>query len=64
MSLQRYKPEQIVRVLRQVEVTVSNGKSTPQACQEGDPLTGILSVEEVAWRAPLHGSPCSSSSII
>ena len=27
-------PEQIVGVLRQDEVTMSNGKSTPQACQE------------------------------
>ena len=41
MSLQRYKPEQIVGVLRQVEVTVSNGKSTPQVCQEAEVHTQV-----------------------
>ena len=30
--MQRYKPEQIVTVLRQIEVAVANRKSTPQAC--------------------------------
>ncbi len=34
MPMQRYKPEQIVTVLRQIEVPVANGKSTPQACKE------------------------------
>ena len=36
MRMQRYKPEQIVTILRQVEVAVANGKSTPQACQEAE----------------------------
>ena len=31
-----YKPEQIVMILRQVEVAVANGKSTPQACKEAE----------------------------
>jgi hypothetical protein len=34
MPMQRYKPEQIVTVLRQIEVAVANGKTTPQACKE------------------------------
>lgn len=34
MPMQRCKPEQIVTVLRQLEVAVANGKSTPQACKE------------------------------
>ena len=34
MPMKRYKPEQIVTVLRQIEVAVANGKSTPQACKE------------------------------
>jgi len=34
MPMQRYKPEQIVTVLRQIEVAVANRKSTPQACRE------------------------------
>ena len=34
MSMQRYKPEQIVTLLRQIEVSIANGKTTPQACKE------------------------------
>ena len=30
----RYKPEQIVTMLRQIEVGIANGKTTPQACKE------------------------------
>ncbi|MGD0227753.1 MAG: hypothetical protein ABSF71_36030 [Terriglobia bacterium] len=32
MSTKKYKPEQIVNLLRQIEVEVANGKTTPQAC--------------------------------
>jgi putative transposase len=34
MPIRRYKPEQIVTLLRQVEVEIANGKTTPQACKE------------------------------
>ncbi len=34
MPMKRYKPEQIVMVLRQIAVAVANGKSTPQACKK------------------------------
>jgi len=34
MPMQRYKPEQIVTMLRQIEVGIANGKDTPQACKE------------------------------
>jgi len=34
MSTKRYKPEQIVNLLRQIEVEIANGKTTPQACQD------------------------------
>ena len=34
MTKKRHTPEQIVTLLRQVDVTVGNGKSTPQACTE------------------------------
>ena len=34
MPVQRYKPEQIVTMLRQIEVGIANGKTTPQACKE------------------------------
>jgi hypothetical protein len=31
MSMKRYKPEQIITLLRQIEVEIANGKTTPQA---------------------------------
>jgi hypothetical protein len=34
MSIKRYKAEQIVTLLRQIEVGIANGKTTPQACKE------------------------------
>jgi len=30
MSTKRYKPEQIVNLLRQIEVEIANGMTTPQ----------------------------------
>ena len=34
MPMKKHKPEQIVALLRQIEVEIANGKSTPQACKE------------------------------
>ena len=34
MPMNGYKPEQIVTLLRQIEVEIANGKTTPQACKE------------------------------
>lgn len=34
MPTKRYKPEQIVTLLLQVEVEIANGKTAPQACRE------------------------------
>ena len=34
MLIQKNKPEQIVTVLRQIEVQIANGKKVPQACKE------------------------------
>jgi putative transposase len=36
MPMKRYKPEQIVNLLPQIEVGISNGKTTPQACKEAE----------------------------
>lgn len=36
MAVRRYKPEQIVNLLRQIEVGIANGKPTPQACKEAE----------------------------
>jgi hypothetical protein len=30
MPMKRYEPEQIVNLLRQIEVEIANGKTTPQ----------------------------------
>jgi hypothetical protein len=38
MARRKYTPEQIIGILRQVEVAVSNGRSTPQACRKAGPL--------------------------
>ena len=34
MPIKGYKPEQIVTMLRQIEVSIANGTTTPQACKE------------------------------
>ena len=34
MSTKRYKPEQVVNLLRQIEEEIANGKTTPQACRD------------------------------
>ena len=36
MPIKRYKPEQIVTMLRQIEISIGNGKPTPQACKEAE----------------------------
>jgi len=36
MPMKRYKPEQIVALLRQIEVEMANGKTAPQACKEAE----------------------------
>ncbi len=36
MSTKRYKPEQIVNLLRQIEGAIANGKTTPHACREAE----------------------------
>ena len=51
MSIERYRPEQIVTVLRQIEVAVANGKSTPQACKEA----GIHTQTYYRWRKEYRG---------
>ena len=36
MPIRKYKSEQIVTLLREVEVGLVNGKTTPQACKEAE----------------------------
>ena len=35
----KHSPEQIVDLLRQIEVAIANGKRTPQACKEAEQPT-------------------------
>ena len=51
MARKTYKPEEIVNVLRQVEVAVANGKPTPQACKEA----GIAEQTYYRWRKEYGG---------
>ena len=51
MPMMRYKPEQIVTLLRQIEVAVANGKTTPQACKEAQ----ITAQTYYRWRKEFGG---------
>jgi putative transposase len=51
MPTKKYKPEQIMTLLRQVEVVVANGKRTPQACREA----GISEQTFYRWRKEYGG---------
>ena len=51
MPMKRYKPEQIVTLLRQIEVAVANGKAPPQACKEA----GIHTQTYYRWRKEYGG---------
>jgi putative transposase len=51
MPIRRYKPEQIVNLLRQIEVAIANGKPTPQACKEAE----ITQQTYYRWRKEYGG---------
>ena len=51
MPMTRYKPEQIVTLLRQIEVGIANGKTTPQACKEAE----ITQQTYYRWRKEYGG---------
>jgi putative transposase len=51
MSTKRFKPEQIVNLLRQVEVEIANGKTTPQACRDAE----ITAQTYYRWRKEFGG---------
>ncbi len=48
MPVKRYKPEQIVTLLRQIEVGIANGKPTPQACKEAE-IVALGDVRHALW---------------
>jgi len=47
----RQTPEQVVNVLRQIEVAIANGKATPLACKEA----GITEQSYYRWRKEYGG---------
>ena len=47
----KHTPEQIVNTLRQIEVAVANGKTTPVACREA----GITAQTYYRWRREFGG---------
>jgi putative transposase len=47
----KYQPEQVVNLLRQIEVAVANGKSTPLACKEA----GVTEQSYYRWRKEYGG---------
>ena len=51
MPNQRYNPEQIVNLLRKIEVEIANGKTTPQAAREA----GITEQTYYRWRKEFGG---------
>lgn len=51
MPMKKHKPEQIVTLLRQVEVEIANRKSTPQACKEAE----ITAQTYYRWRKEFGG---------
>ena len=47
----KHGAEQVVNLLRQIEVAVANGKTTPQACKEA----GIVEQTYFRWRKEYGG---------
>jgi len=51
MPMKKHRPEQIVALLRQIEVEIANGKSTPQACRDAE----ITQQSYYRWRKEFGG---------
>jgi putative transposase len=55
----KHSPEQIVNVLRQIEVAIANGKTTLTACWE----TGITEQTFYHWRGERLSAPAGLDAI-
>jgi transposase-like protein len=51
MARRKHTAEQIIATLRQVEIAIGNGKTTPQACREA----GITEQTYYRWRKEYGG---------
>lgn len=47
----KYQPEQVMKLLRQIEVAVANGKTTARTCKEA----GIVEQTYFRWRKEYGG---------
>ena len=48
MPIKRYKPEQIVTMLRQIEVSIANGKTTPaRPAPKSRTSSGVISATRI-----------------
>ncbi len=56
----KHKPEQIVSLLRQIEVAVANGKTTPNCLRKG----GITERTYYRWRKEFAGFLAPKTSIL
>ena len=70
--MKKHKPEQIVTLLRQVEVEIAKGKTTPQVCKEAEitdqsyyrwrkvtSTSGNATVSICGTRVGVYGAPLS-----
>ena len=57
LQLDEIHPPQIVTVLRQIEVEIANGKTTPQACREAQ----ITTQTYYRWRKEYGGLKLSQA---
>ena len=56
----KHTPEQMVNLLRQIEVAVANGKTTPHGVQgSGDHRADVLPMAQGVWR--VAGGPGASA---
>ena len=51
MARKKYRPEQIVAILRQIEVAIANNRPTPQGCRK----PGITEQSNYRWRKEYGG---------
>jgi len=51
MARKKHSPEQIIALLRQIEVAIANHKPTPQACREA----GVTEQSYYRWRKEYGG---------
>jgi len=49
----KHRPEQVVNLLRQIEVPMANGKTTSLACKEAESQPNIIPLAQGVWGVQL-----------